>query len=29
VQTLQLVATNAIAGDIDYDHADWAGARLV
>ena len=29
VQTLQLVATNAIAGDIDYDHADWAGARLL
>jgi hypothetical protein len=28
VEQLQLVATNA--GDtIDYDHADWAGARLI
>ncbi len=28
VQTLQLVATNGVAGSIDYDHADWAGATL-
>ncbi len=28
VQTLQLVATNTIANNIDYDHADWAGATL-
>ncbi len=28
VQTLTLVATNGVAGTIDYDHADWAGARL-
>ena len=28
VQQLQLVATNGIANDIDYDHADWAGATL-
>ncbi len=28
VQTLQLVATNGVAGVIDYDHADWAGATL-
>ena len=28
VQTLTLVATNAITGSIDYDHSDWAGARL-
>ncbi len=28
VKTLQLVATNGIAGNIDYDHADWAGAVL-
>ena len=28
VKTLQLVATNGIAGSIDYDHADWAGAVL-
>ena len=26
VQTLTLVATNGVAGSIDYDHADWAGA---
>ena len=29
VQTLTLVATNAIPDDIDFDHADWAGARLL
>ncbi len=28
VQQLQLVATNGVSG-IDYDHADWAGARLI
>ena len=28
VTTLTLVATNGIAGSIDFDHADWAGARL-
>ena len=27
VQTLTLVATNGVADSIDYDHADWAGAR--
>ena len=29
VKTLTLLATNGVAGSIDYDHADWAGARLV
>ena len=29
VRTLTLVATNGIAGSIDYDHADWAGAQLL
>jgi hypothetical protein len=29
VQTLTLVANNGIAGTIDYDQADWAGARLL
>ena len=29
VQTLTLVVTNGVAGSIDYDHADWAGARLI
>jgi hypothetical protein len=29
VQTLTLVATNGVANSIDYDHADWAGARVV
>ncbi len=29
VQQLTLVATNGVAGDIDFDHADWAGARLL
>ncbi|HEY8748986.1 MAG TPA: NPCBM/NEW2 domain-containing protein [Tepidisphaeraceae bacterium] len=29
VQTLQLVATNGIVGDIDFDHADWGGARVL
>ena len=28
VKTLQLVATNGVAGSIDYDHADWANATL-
>jgi hypothetical protein len=28
VQTLTLVAANGIANDIDFDHADWAGAQL-
>ena len=29
VQQLTLIATNGIAGNIDYDHADWAGAALL
>ena len=29
VKTLTLVASNGIPNDIDYDHADWAGARVV
>jgi hypothetical protein len=29
VQTLTLVATNGIPNSIDYDHADWADARLL
>jgi hypothetical protein len=29
VKTLTLVATNGIPNDIDYDHADWAGAQLL
>ena len=29
IQNLQLVATNGIADDIDFDHADWAGAELL
>jgi hypothetical protein len=29
ISTLTLVATNGIAGSIDYDHADWAGAVLL
>jgi hypothetical protein len=29
VQTLTLIASPGVAGTIDYDHADWAGARLV
>jgi hypothetical protein len=29
VQNLTLVANNGVAGSIDYDHADWAGARLL
>ena len=29
VQNLQIVATNGVAGSIDYDHADWAGAQLL
>ncbi|MBV8780679.1 MAG: NPCBM/NEW2 domain-containing protein, partial [Phycisphaerae bacterium] len=28
VQTLTLIANNGVAGSIDYDHADWAGAAL-
>ena len=28
VQSLTLVATNGVAGSIDFDHADWAGATL-
>jgi hypothetical protein len=29
VQTLTLQVNPGIAGDIDYDHADWAGAELL
>jgi hypothetical protein len=29
VQQLSLVVTTTTAGDIDYDHADWAGAELL
>ena len=29
VQTLTLVANPGVSGTIDYDHADWAGTRLV
>ena len=29
VQQLTLLATNGIPGSIDYDHADWAGAKLL
>ena len=29
VTQLTLLATNGVAGSIDYDHADWAGATLV
>ncbi|HWE04918.1 MAG TPA: NPCBM/NEW2 domain-containing protein, partial [Tepidisphaeraceae bacterium] len=29
VQQLTLVATNGIVNNIDYDHADWAGAQLL
>ena len=29
VQSLQIIATNGVAGTIDYDHADWAGAELL
>ncbi len=29
VQSLELIATNGIVGDIDFDHADWAGAELL
>ncbi|HET6249180.1 MAG TPA: NPCBM/NEW2 domain-containing protein [Tepidisphaeraceae bacterium] len=28
VKQLTLLASNGVAGSIDYDHADWAGARL-
>ena len=29
VKTLTLIATNGVVNSIDYDHADWAGARLL
>ena len=29
VQTLTLVVNTTTPGDIDYDHADWAAARLI
>ena len=29
VQTLTLVATNGVPNNIDFDHADWAGTRLL
>jgi hypothetical protein len=29
VKQLTLVANNGVAGSIDYDHADWGGARLL
>ncbi len=29
VKTLTLVAANGVAGSIDYDHADWAGAAVL
>jgi hypothetical protein len=29
VQKLSLIATTGVAGRIDYDHADWAGAKLL
>lgn len=29
VQTLTLVANNGVAGSIDFDHSDWAGAELL
>jgi nitrous oxidase accessory protein NosD len=29
IQQLSLLAVNGVAGSIDYDHADWAGARLL
>ena len=29
VKELTLLGTNGVAGSIDYDHADWAGARLI
>ena len=29
VKQLTLLATNGVVGSIDYDHADWAGARLI
>jgi hypothetical protein len=29
VQQLQLVVVNGIPNNIDYDHSDWAGARLI
>ena len=29
VKQLTLLATNGVAGSIDYDHADWAGAELI
>lgn len=29
VQQLTLLANNGIVNDVDFDHADWAGARLL
>ena len=29
IKQLTLVASNGVSGSIDYDHADWAGARVV
>jgi fibronectin type 3 domain-containing protein len=29
VKQLTLIATNGVANSIDYDHSDWAGARLI
>ena len=29
IQSLTLIATSGITGNIDYDHADWAGAELL
>jgi hypothetical protein len=29
VQQLTLIANTATPGDIDFDHADWAGAKLL
>ena len=28
VKQLELLATNGVAGSIDYDHSDWAGAEV-
>jgi hypothetical protein len=29
VQQLQLICNTATPGNIDYDHGDWAGAKLL
>jgi len=29
IKQLTLVANNGVSGSIDYDHADWAGAKLL